>query len=181
MKRLGVAIAIAALALPAVAQKEESVFVRAAKAANQATMKAKVTITNETLVTTGTFTTTDVTTPVPIVPRPDTKADDDFRKAKALAEAIARGNAMRLQRIKDSSADYILENGGFVLTNVSTNPQTLRTTQPYVVSTAQMPATTNAPLSQATTYQPDRVSTTPLGPMSTTQPPTAAASRPPDR
>src|SRR5438132_7596695 len=85
MKPLTVAISIAVLALPLcaadqskqktastvlsqqpAAQKEDSVLVRAARASGQATRKATVVITNETLVTSGGyFTTTDATPPLP--------------------------------------------------------------------------------------------------------------------
>ena len=69
MKRVFFAVCVAALAVPLCAQQEDSPLVRAAKASGRVTKKAKMVITNDTLVHTGGhIATTDVTTPIKLNP-----------------------------------------------------------------------------------------------------------------
>ena len=64
MKPLTIAFSIAALALPLLAQTEDSPLVRAAKATGRLNKKPKIVITNDTLVLSGGhLATTDATTP----------------------------------------------------------------------------------------------------------------------
>ena len=189
MKPLTVAISIAVLALPlcandqqAAVQKEDSVFVRAANASSHVTQKAKVVITDETLLTSGGyFTTTDATPPIPKGGQVGAATEDAIRDARAEADVTARREAaaMRLQLLRNDPAEYyrqIAEPRG-----VQRIETTMSATRLPIVTTTQLPQATNSAPKQGTTYQPGQMTTTPVSQMTPAQPEIGTAARPPER
>ena len=188
MKSIIVALSIALLALPlcaadqkSAAPKEDSVFVRAAKASGHATQKAKVVITNETLVTSGGyFTTTDATRTIPTGGSVGAATEDAVRNARAEAETTARREdaAMKLQLLRNDPGEYfrqVAEPRG--VPRVET---TMSTTQLSVVTTTLPPAATNSQPAQGTTYQPGQMTTAPVSQMTPAHPAVGNAARPPE-
>ena len=133
MKRVFFAICIAALALPLCAQQEDSPLVRAAKASSHAAKKAKMVITNDTLVHTGGhIATTDVTTPI--------KLNPDYTLPGALAAPPT------VTAVKQPAAP---ESNGTV-----SQPPTVTTSQPPTTQASQIGTMTTTSLPTATTTQP---------------------------
>jgi len=189
MKPVIVAISIAVVALPlcagdqqAAAPREDSVFVRAAKASSHVTQKAKVVITNETLVTSGGyFTTTDAMPPIPKSGQAGVASEDAARTARAQAEVTVRREAaaMRLQKLMNDPEAYYRE---------ITEPRgqqrvetTMSATQLSVATTTLPPAATNSQPAQGKTYQPNQMTTAPVTQMTPAQPEVGTAARPPQR
>jgi len=133
MKRVFFAICVAALALPLCAQQEDSPLVRAAKASGRATKKAKMVITNDTLVHTGGhIATTDVTTPIKLSP--------DYTLSGALAAPPT------VSATKQAATP---ESNGTV-----SQPPTVTASQLPTAPTSQVSTMTTSSLPTATTAQP---------------------------
>ena|SRR5437868_9641042 len=141
MKRVFFAICVAVLALPLLAQQEDSPLVRAAKASGRVTKKAKVVITNDTLVRTGGhLATTDVTTPIKISP--------DYSSSGA--SAPPQSSAAASQPATPASNGTVSQ------------PATATTYQPKTAQTSQVTTMTTASLPTATTAQPPLTTAQPV-------------------
>ena len=141
MKRVFFAICVAVLALPLLAQQEDSPLVRAAKASGRVTKKAKVVITNDTLVHTGGhIATTDVTTPIKL--NPDYGLAGEFAKtptATAPAPTPPASGAMQVsQPTTATSSQPPAAPTSQITTMTTTSMPTAGSTQP-TVATARPP------------------------------------------
>jgi hypothetical protein len=133
MKRVFFAVCVAALAVPLCAQQEDSPLVRAAKASSHVTKKAKMVITNDTLVHTGGhIATTDVTTPIKL--NPDYGLPGEYAKTPATTAATPAAPASGAMPVS--------------------KPPTVTSSQPPPAPTSQITTTTTTTLSTTGTTQP---------------------------
>src|SRR5437763_10196145 len=142
MKRVFFAICVAVLALPLLAQQEDSPLVRAAKASGRVTKKAKVVITNDTLVHTGGhIATTDVTTPIKL--NPDyTLAGELAKTPTTTSAAVPAAPASGAMQVSQPPAA------------TSYQPSTTQTSQITTMSTTSPPKTTTTQPTVATVQPP---------------------------
>jgi hypothetical protein len=149
MKRLAIAISVAALALPLLAATEDSPLVRAAKATGRLSKKSKVVITNDTLVATGGhLATTDVTTPFTSGP----ESYSNLPAVGARSAAAAPGLPARP-------------------TPPPAQPTTVTTTSPGYTQTTAVGTISTAPVSYSGTTQPTVTTKTTEPPIATVKPP----------
>jgi hypothetical protein len=142
MKRVFFAVCVAALAVPLCAQQEDSPLVRAAKASSRVTKKAKVVITNDTLVHTGGhIATTDVTTPI--------KLNPDYTLAGELAKT-ATTTSVTAPAPPASGAMQVSQPP----TATSSQPPAAPTSQITTMTTSSMPTTGTTQPTVATVQPP---------------------------